>query len=145
MLLRLHRMLLPQIVTGERPQRGSLRMPKVPEECPQVRLCHDLRPTSCQLLPTCRLRQPADSCVSYCSDPLNQPTHWAQDVCDLILQCLEEEPSKRPTAPQLLKTLGQMLERPKGAAAASRPSTEAGRPASGQQLPGLPRPASPRS
>ena len=25
-----------EIVTGERPQRGSLRPPRVPEECPQV-------------------------------------------------------------------------------------------------------------
>lgn len=27
-----------EIVTGERPQRGSLRMPRVPEECPQASL-----------------------------------------------------------------------------------------------------------
>ena len=26
-----------EIVTGERPRRGSLRSPRVPEECPQVR------------------------------------------------------------------------------------------------------------
>lgn len=27
---------VPQIITGERPMRGSMRMPHVPEECPQV-------------------------------------------------------------------------------------------------------------
>jgi serine/threonine protein kinase len=64
---------LPQIVTGERPQRGSLRMPRVPEECPQ-------------------------------------------EVSDLIMQCLSEEPCERPTAAQLLKTLSGMLERSKTAA-----------------------------
>ena len=26
-----------EVVTGERPQRGSLREPRVPQECPQVR------------------------------------------------------------------------------------------------------------
>ncbi|PRW45638.1 serine threonine- kinase receptor R831 [Chlorella sorokiniana] len=62
-----------EIVTGERPQRGSLRMPRVPEECPQ-------------------------------------------EVSDLIMQCLSEEPCERPTAAQLLKTLSGMLERSKTAA-----------------------------
>ena len=27
---------LQEIVTGERPMRGQLRIPRVPEECPQV-------------------------------------------------------------------------------------------------------------
>ena len=27
-----------EIITGEQPQRGSLRLPRVPEECPEVRL-----------------------------------------------------------------------------------------------------------
>lgn len=26
----------PQIITGEQPLRGRMRMPRVPEECPQV-------------------------------------------------------------------------------------------------------------
>lgn len=54
-------------MTGEQPQRGQLRMPRVPEEAPQ----------------------------------------WA---CDLMKDCLQETPSARPTAAQVLKRLSEGAE-----------------------------------
>ncbi len=35
---------VPQIITGERPQRGQLRLPRVPEECSQVRWPESFNP-----------------------------------------------------------------------------------------------------
>ena len=96
-----------EIITGERPQRGSLRMPRVPAECPQ-------------------------------------------EVCDLCLQCLSEEPSERPTAHDLLNTLGAMLER-KGArrsvdiGAALRYGGPAGTPHATSDAAGLSGGSAPRS
>ncbi|KAI7836687.1 hypothetical protein COHA_009463 [Chlorella ohadii] len=56
-----------EIVTGQRPARGQLRMPMVPDECPQ-------------------------------------------EVCDLMLECLSDDPAKRPTAQQLVSRIGAMLD-----------------------------------
>lgn len=39
------------------------------------------------------------------------PQECTQDVCDLVMQCLSENPLERPTAGQLLTALGGMLEK----------------------------------
>ena len=46
-----------QIITGERPHRGQLRLPRVPEECPQVCACssHIWRAGSAALRPAGRM------------------------------------------------------------------------------------------
>ncbi|KAI7843630.1 hypothetical protein COHA_002870 [Chlorella ohadii] len=68
-----------EIITGERPQRGQLRRPRVPEECPQA-------------------------------------------ICDLMLQCLNDNPQDRPTAQQLMAQLGEGQEEQLVAEPAARPS-----------------------
>ncbi|KAL4431038.1 hypothetical protein ABPG75_006294 [Micractinium tetrahymenae] len=55
-----------EIITGERPQRGRLRSPKVPDECPR-------------------------------------------EVADLLDRMLSQDPAERPTAPEVLQELGQLL------------------------------------
>lgn len=56
--------LLWEIITGERPERGSLRHPRVPEECPQVRL-HPAFLAVAWLRP-CLLPLPSCTCASCC-------------------------------------------------------------------------------
>ena len=97
-----------QIITGERPVRGHLRMPRVPEECSQVR--RRMR-ASCAAAAGPR-RQPVLPQLARPSAPGAKragaaPTHPLQGACDLMVRCMSLDPDERPTAQQLLAELGR--------------------------------------
>jgi serine/threonine protein kinase len=125
--------LLWEIVTGERPQRGSLRMPRVPQECPQVggRAGGGASCTRAVIAAAAVLALPPGACAQHFPGAHSTPlphlpaiVHCLcclpQEVSDLIMECLSESPSKRPTAQQLLQQLRGLLERSSREAAGRR-------------------------
>lgn len=131
-----------EIITGERPQRGQLRMPRVPEECPQVghvglgRAAAGLgaaraacRSLIAAPLVECTLAPAATPSVSSA-----HPQAPLQDVCDLMVQCLSEDPAQRPTAQQLMRRLGEEQR-----AQAQAPSPPPGRAQAAAAAPRPPR------
>ena len=119
-----------EIMTGERPKRGNQRQPRVPEECPPVRV---------------RVQAPRGgggssskggallSCsASTRTSPLPPRPATAQEALQLMEQCGSLDPTARPTAQQLLQRLSTLLEAQQAAQQSGSGPGSSGGPSSGR-------------
>lgn len=100
-----------EVITGERPARGSLRMPLVPLECPQARRGCGHRDgglaraaAAAAAHPLLRGRRRCYSSRAPCAG-LHPNPKLMQTACDLMMECLSQDPAARPTANQLMRRL----------------------------------------
>lgn len=124
-------MLLHEIITGERPKRGNLRLP-TDDECPQVRAGRGSAGAT-GWPPACLMRPPTDPrrmTEAFCHSPFahaltcgcsSPALPGLQSVRELMLRCLSVEPAARPTAAEIVPQLRAMKQASKhGPAAAAK-------------------------
>ena len=108
-----------QIVTGQRPQRGQLRTPAVPQECPEVGCAPHASCFADLFWFSVRPRQQAGRAtprgrlgIRQAATTLRDHAPWLQEVRALLTQCLETDPAARPTAAQLVARLSELVQPP---------------------------------